>query len=91
MNQHKQFAQKTNKLVLLLEKLTAVVSSEALFLEKLTAVVGSEVIYQDITIYEDDVELEILNFQIKQHLSRQGVQASDIKLATDFVNQYINE
>ena len=77
MNQHKQFTQKTNKLAHLLEKLTAVVNSEAL--------------YQDISIYEDDVELEILNFQIKQHLSRQGVQASDIKLATDFVNQYINE
>ena len=77
MDQHKQFAQKTNKLALLLEKLTAVVNSEAL--------------YQDITIYEDDVELEILNFQIKQHLIRQGVKASDIKLATDFVTQYIND
>ncbi|OBT08228.1 hypothetical protein A9267_10955 [Shewanella sp. UCD-FRSSP16_17] len=77
MDQHKQFTQKTNKLAHLLEKLTTVVNSEAQ--------------YQDINIYEDDIELEILKFQIKQHLSRQGVQESDIKLATDFVNQYIND
>ncbi|MDO6610527.1 hypothetical protein Q4601_12025 [Shewanella sp. 1_MG-2023] len=77
MNEHKQFTQKKNQLAHLLEKLTAVVSSEAL--------------YQDISIYEDDIELEILNFQIKQHLSRQEVQESDIELATDFVTKYIND
>ncbi|PMG71600.1 hypothetical protein BCU84_02580 [Shewanella sp. 10N.286.51.B7] len=77
MNQHNQFNQKTNKLGHLLEQLTAVVNSEAL--------------YQDISIYEDDVELEIFNFQVKQHLSRQGVQTEDINLAMDFINQYINE
>ncbi len=77
MNQHKQSTQKTNKLAHLLEKLTAVVNSEAL--------------YQDITIYEDDVELEILNFQIKQYLIREGIQESNIRLATDFVNLFMNE
>ncbi|MEZ9539758.1 hypothetical protein AB4160_16395 [Shewanella sp. 10N.286.51.B8] len=77
MNEHKQFTQKTNKLAHLLEKLTAIVNSEAL--------------YHDISIYADDVELKILNFQIKQHLSRQGLQESDIKLATDFVTKYIND
>ncbi|MCL1067233.1 hypothetical protein L2735_10480 [Shewanella olleyana] len=77
MNQHKQFTQNTNKLAHLLEKLTDVVKSEAL--------------YQDINIYEDDIELEILNFQVKQYLSRQGFQAEDINLAMGFINQYIKD
>jgi hypothetical protein len=76
MHQNNQFTQKTNNLAILLKMLSVTVETETR--------------YQDITMYENDVELEILNFQIKKQLIKEGMQESDIQLVTDFVNQFLS-
>ncbi|ARD23584.1 hypothetical protein [Shewanella japonica] len=79
MVQHKNIHQKINNLANLLQLLSAIIETEI------------EMRCQERTQYDIDLETQFFHHQVKQHLSRQGVQTEDVNLAMDFINQYIKD
>ncbi|MGI2107433.1 hypothetical protein ACRN9A_20090 [Shewanella frigidimarina] len=67
---------KTDNLLMLLNRMTSIIQTEHLF--------------NDISEYDVSVEQQFLVFQLKQKMRREGLHDLEIKLAMDFVSQFLS-
>ena len=76
MKTHFDLIKKTDNLLMLLNRMTSIIQTEHLF--------------NDISEYDVSVEQQFLVFQLKQKMRREGLHDLEIKLAMDFVSQFLS-